>query len=73
MTLSGWNLRDALAFARRLGCEIHCPRRTGELRVSHPSQRRSVRVNARRKDAPRELTTFLRRVYDYLHSNKQAS
>lgn len=55
----GCNLRQALRSARSLGCRVRCPRRTGEVLVSHPAVPGSVRVNARRKDAPRALTGLL--------------
>jgi hypothetical protein len=60
--LAGTNLDRALSIAARLGCEVFCVRRTGELRFSHPSQRRPCRVNGRRHDAPRSLVVWLRRV-----------
>ena len=59
----GCNLLQALRYAQDRGCTLSLPRRTGELLVSHPAvlgQR--VRINRRRKDAPRALTRFLRRL-----------
>jgi len=63
---SGCNLLQALRVARELGCTITPVRRTGERRISHPSLRGSVRVNCRRKDAPRQLTKFLQEVAETL-------
>jgi len=57
---SGMNLRDALNLARDLGCTVAWVHRTGEWRVSHPTWGKSMRVNSRRKDAPRALSTKLR-------------
>lgn len=48
------SLREMLARARRLGLQVYQPRATGEVVVRVPG-RPSVRVNARRKDAPRRL------------------
>jgi hypothetical protein len=56
----GCNLRPALVYARSRGCTIRQPRRTGELVISHSAcPRERIRLNARRKDAPRALTAFL--------------
>lgn len=60
--MTGMNLREALSTARGLGCTIAQIRGTGELIVSHPQVERRVVINRRRKDAPRELTTMLRRL-----------
>jgi len=54
------NLREALELAEQLGCTVGPVRRTGEIRVSHPAIRKAVRLNGRRKDAPRSLVTLLR-------------
>lgn len=59
MTRSPRDTRQALAFARQLGCEVAWLQRTGEIMVSHPSILRRIRINGRRKDAPRKLTAFL--------------
>jgi len=59
---SGCNLRDALEYARHLGCAITDVKKTGELRVGHLLMCKPVKVNERRKDCPRELSTFLRRL-----------
>ena len=59
----GCNLRSALNYACGLGCAIRRPRRTGELVVSHPpAPCERVRLSASRKDAPRALTAFLRKL-----------
>lgn len=59
---AGINLIDAVRSARRLGILVEHLRKTGELRWSHPSAQKPIRVNSRRKDAPRHATTFLRKV-----------
>jgi hypothetical protein len=61
-SFSGMNLRPLLQIARELGCAMYFPRRTGELVVSHYRMVRRVRINARRTDAPRALSTFLKQV-----------
>ena len=57
---TGMNLRDALREASHLGCTVSCPNRTGEILVSSTNGKR-VRVSSGRKDAPRALTTMLRK------------
>jgi hypothetical protein len=54
--------KKALRVAHELGCSVEYVRRTGEKRVAHPGLARSVTIDARRRDAGRRLTTFLRRV-----------
>lgn len=60
-THTGMNLRDAVTAARGFDCEVRHARRTGELVVSTPDGERT-RLNCRRKDAPRRLTTILNRL-----------
>lgn len=57
---AGMNLDDVLRLARRIGISVSQVRRTGELRLSVP-QFGQVKFNARRKDAPRAVTAFVRR------------
>ncbi len=54
------NLHEALTLAAKLGCEVSTVRRTGEVLVTHALRR--VRINNRRKDAPRALLTLLARL-----------
>jgi hypothetical protein len=61
---SGMDLRKALRAARKAGCLVVKIKATGEVRVSHPKVRITVRVNGRRKDAPRALTNFIKKVGD---------
>jgi hypothetical protein len=56
---TGVNLREALDDARRLGCTVSPIDRTGELSVSHPAWRHHIRLNGRKKSAPRILTVRL--------------
>lgn len=58
----GANLRQTLKEAERMGCRVKTIRRTGEFRISHPAIGRTVKLNGRRKDTPRALTCFLRRI-----------
>jgi hypothetical protein len=58
-SLSGIDTRKAVKLAIELGCRVEHVRRTGEQRVSHPNVAHSVRFNGRRRDAGRQLTTFL--------------
>jgi hypothetical protein len=59
---AGCNLRQALRAALDLGCAVTPVRRTDEVSVSHPSVAYKVRVKSNRKDAPRALTTLLRKL-----------
>jgi hypothetical protein len=70
LRLTGANLLDAVKAARAMGCECRNLPATGDLYVTHPSHPRGVRVNCRRKDAPRSLTTMLKRVADGRGSGK---
>lgn len=58
----GMNLRDARRAARLLGCDSRKPRRTGEEIYTHPFMTKPVRCDSRRKDATRELTSWLLRI-----------
>jgi len=58
----GCNLRQALSYARNHGYTLTNVRRTGELRITHERLPYSVKVKRSRKDAPRHLTNFLRRL-----------
>jgi hypothetical protein len=60
---SGINLLDCERIAKRLGCAVRLVNGTGEIRFAHPKIQKSVRVDGRRKDAPRALTAWLNRVY----------
>lgn len=58
----GANLIDCQRLARELGCEVTPVRKTGEILFYHPNASERMRVNGRRKDAPRVLTHWLNRV-----------
>lgn len=64
VSFAGRNLRECLAFALQLGARVENVRRTGEIRVSHPSIPKCVVVpgRGRRKDAPRSLSSWLNRL-----------
>lgn len=69
------NLRKALYDAEHLGCEVSKIYRTGELRVKAPDRDRTVKLNSRRKDCPRALSTIvqqLRRKKDGQWKSKSA-
>jgi len=59
---SGMSVRVALQVARRMGCSVFPIRGTGEIRVSHPHRQKSCRINGRRKDSPKHLIVFLRKL-----------
>lgn len=59
---SGANLRDCIRFAEQRGCVVEPRNATGEIVFSHVNVRGCVVVNRRRKDAPRSLTQWLRKV-----------
>ena len=54
----GINLLGLIRRAPAMGIQVCNVRRTGELRFSHPRLQNTVRVNGRRKDAPRALTSY---------------
>lgn len=56
---AGMSMRRAIEFAYRSGCSVRKPRRTGEWLIRHHRFSKPVRVNARRKDAPRSLVALL--------------
>lgn len=58
----GMSLADAKTLARRRGATVEPIHRTGELRFYHPRLGALGAVNARRKDAPRRLVVWLRRL-----------
>lgn len=60
---SGMSLHGAIKLWWESGGVVADIRRTGELKFSHPAMIRTIRVNKRRKDAPREVTKWLRRLY----------
>ena len=59
---TGMNLKPALCAALQIGCTVSDKRRTGELVIVHPAQRKPCRVNGRRKDAPLHLVCWLRQL-----------
>lgn len=64
-THRGMNLRDAVRLAKKLGCGVEKTRRNGgEWMFRHPAVDCPLKVNARRKDAPRSLIVFLKRVME---------
>lgn len=56
---AGINLREALDEARRLGCSVEAVPRSGEIVVRHPAWARQLRLNGRKKSAPRQLITLV--------------
>lgn len=54
------NLREGLKEARKLGCNVFTIPCTGEVAVISPKHR--LRLNNRRKDAPRVLISMIRRL-----------
>lgn len=54
----GINLSHLIRRAPAIGIQVSNVRRTGELRFSHAGLRKTVRINGRRKDAPRALTAY---------------
>lgn len=56
------NLRESLALARRLGCEVETVNRTGEVKITPPGPGLPVVCNGRRKDTPRVLIKALQRL-----------
>lgn len=69
----GLNLRESLAHARRLGATVTHPRRTGEVRLQHPAMAKPVLANGRRKDSPRKVVAWLRKLEAQVTSQAAAS
>lgn len=59
---SGISLHVAIRLWRKAGGVVEDIRGTGELKFSHPVMIKTIRVNKRRKDTPREVTKWLRRL-----------
>jgi hypothetical protein len=59
---AGGNLVDCWRDAEKLGCTVGPVAGTGEIRFEHPIIPESVRVDGRRKDAPRRLTCWLNKL-----------
>lgn len=59
---SGMSLESCKQTVRRLGGSVERIRRTGEIRLFHPTIGSSGMINNRRKDAPRHAITWLRRL-----------
>ena len=55
----GQNLAECKQIAQQLGCRVEPVRGTGEIRFVHPRMLKPVTVNCKRKDAPRELTSWI--------------
>ena len=63
MMNSGMNRRDALRLWKEWGGTVDDRVGTGETILRHPKiPKRVIVINNRRKDAPRELTTALKRI-----------
>lgn len=60
--LTGCNLREATQAFEDLGGTVHHMRRTGEDAYRHPGLARPMKINIRRKSAPRCLTTAVSRL-----------
>lgn len=58
------DLRQFKKFFRTIGGQVEEIDGTGEERFWHPSMDRTIRVNARRKDVPRSLTVYAKRILD---------
>jgi hypothetical protein len=58
----GTSLRNCISLALQIGCVVENVPGTGETRFGHRAVGRSVRVNGRKKDAPRSLISWLNRL-----------
>lgn len=56
------SLRKARELWRTHGGMVDDVRRTGEERYTHPALLHSIKVNKRRKDAPKKLVSAIRRL-----------
>jgi hypothetical protein len=59
-------LIEAERLASSLGCDVRCVRKTGEMRFRHPLMKKSMLVNARRKDASVHLRVWMKRLKEEL-------
>jgi len=66
--VSGLDLRKAKEWAHRLGATVEPVRKTGEYRFRHPVMPKPCRVNGHRKDAPRHLCVWLKRLAEPANS-----
>lgn len=62
MIEQGCSLRSALRLASALGCTVEHVRGHGEIRVRHPSWRKSEYIHNQRDSATRRLVMLLRRL-----------
>lgn len=60
--MRGMDMSDALTELELLGATVEDVKGTGEIIVKHPAIPRWMRVNYRRKDAPRCLTHAIRKL-----------
>lgn len=58
----GMDMRDALRAWAAAGGSVEPVYRTGEIRLRHPAIPLPLRLNGRRKDTPRCLTSALRKI-----------
>ena len=58
----GIPLRDLLHLSNELGCSVEHCRRTGEIKVHHPSFGKVIKLNMRRNDSPRVLVSKIRQL-----------
>jgi hypothetical protein len=69
----GTNLLQAERIGIEMGCEIQTIKGTGERQMRHKDIGKSSKYNTRRKDATRDLISFLRRVQYFLISRSDVS
>jgi hypothetical protein len=55
-------MREAIVRFRELGGDVEKVHGTGEIVFTHPAIARPIRVNERKKDAPRAVTSAMRRL-----------
>lgn len=67
------NVRDALWLARKLGASVADKRATDDVVICHPLVPHRVTQSLGRKDANRELTGFLKNLWDRLLCTPQPS
>ena len=61
---NGMKLRNALRLAKQNGAEVSKPNATGEVSCKAPTMQKRALVSNHKKDAPRSLVTWLRRLLD---------
>jgi hypothetical protein len=67
---NGMNLDLLISRFKEIGGDVRPVRRTGEIRMTHPSSPSPVTLNGRRKDAPRHAIHYALRIMTEASKNR---